>query len=341
MTETPNFDIDFDAVERAARILEEGGLVAIPTETVYGLAADADNADAVLATYKAKGRPADHPLIVHVADADAIDFWAEGVPEAARTLARLYWPGPLTIVLKKKPRCGLWVTGGQDTVALRCPSHPVAHALLERFSGPTKKGLTAPSANTFGRISPSTAGHVAQDLGVKPEGKLDMILEGGPCEFGIESTMVNLSSGRPEVLRHGVITRAMLEETLGVPVPDAGKDAPRASGRLKSHYAPKTKLELAQPDAYVETVLRWTAENAGPVALMAPAATLARIREALAPERIALAIEASPDVLHYGAELYDHLHALDDARATRIFVEAPPATPEWAAVNDRLWRAAA
>ena len=176
---------------------------------------------------------------------------------------------------------------------------------------------------------------------MKPEGKLDMILEGGPCEFGIESTMVNLSSGRPEVLRHGVITRAMLEETLGVPVPDAGKDAPRASGRLKSHYAPKTKLELAQPDAYVETVFRWTAENAGPVALMAPAATLARIREALTPERIALAIEASPDVLHYGAELDDHLHALYDARATRIFVEAPPATPEWAAVNDRLGRAAA
>lgn len=339
MTDTPT--LDFDALERAARILESGGLVAIPTETVYGLAADADNADAVLATYRAKGRPADHPLIVHVADAESIDLWAEDVPEAARVLARRYWPGPLTIVLKKKPRCGLWVTGGQDTVALRCPSHPVAHALLTRFAGPTKKGLTAPSANTFGRISPSTAGHVAADLGVKPEGKLDMILEGGSCEFGIESTMVNLSSDRPEVLRHGVITRAMLEETLGCPVPDAGKDAPRASGRLKSHYAPKTKLELADTATFVETVRQWTNANDGTLALMASSATLVRVREALPEARLALMIEAAEDVLQYGAELYDHLHALDDARAARIFVEAPPATPEWTAVNDRLGRAAA
>lgn len=236
--------VDFEAVEKAARILSEGGLVAIPTETVYGLAADADNREAVLATYAAKGRPADHPLIVHVAGPDAIPFWAVDVPPEAWLLVKTYWPGPLTIVLKKSERCGTFVTGGQDTVALRCPSHPVAHALLERFAGETHKGLTAPSANTFGRISPSTAAHVAEDLGLKPEGKLDMILEGGPCEFGIESTMVNLSDGMPSILRHGVVTREMLEETLGFTVPDAGKNAPRASGRLKSHYAPRTKLEL-------------------------------------------------------------------------------------------------
>lgn len=337
---TESSSIDLEAVERAARILSEGGLVAIPTETVYGLAADADNEAAVLATYAAKGRPADHPLIVHVADADAIDFWAEDVPEIARMLADKYWPGPLTLVLKKKPRCGLWVTGGQDTVALRCPSHPVAHALLERFAGPTRKGLTAPSANTFGRISPSQASHVMEDLGIKPEGKLDMILDGGSCEFGIESTMVNLSSGTPEILRHGVITRSMLEDTLGIPVPDAGRNAPRASGRLKSHYAPKTKLELVDGNLHVR-VAAWAAETKGVCAVMASKTQLDTLLAAVPVERFALVIEAPENVLNYGATLYDHLHALDAAGAVRIFVERPQQTPEWAAINDRLGRAAA
>ena len=170
--------IDQKAIAEAVRILDAGGLVAMPTETVYGLAADADNEEAVLNTYRAKGRPTDHPLIVHVASAEDIPWWAESTPEAEE-LARRYWPGPLTLVLKKKPRCGLWVTGGQDTVALRCPSHPWAHALLKAFGGPKHRGLTAPSANSFGRISPSCARHVADDLGVKPAGKLDMILDGG------------------------------------------------------------------------------------------------------------------------------------------------------------------
>ena len=235
--------VDMAAIARAAAILEAGGLVAMPTETVYGLAADADQEAAVTATYRAKGRPLNHPLIVHVASADDIPWWAEITPEAQK-LADRYWPGPLTMVLKKKPRCGSWVTGGQDTVALRCPSHPWAHALLAAYGGPKHRGLTAPSANSFGRISPSTAQHVREDLGEKPAGKLDLILDGGPCEFGIESTMINLSGSRPEILRHGVITRAMLEEVLDCPVPDAGADAPRASGRLKSHYAPKTRAEL-------------------------------------------------------------------------------------------------
>ena len=192
MTQTP--PVDEVRIAEAVRVLEAGGLVAMPTETVYGLAADADNESAVLSTYAAKGRPADHPLIVHVAGIDAISHWAEDVPPEAWLLAKKYWPGPLTLVLKKKARCGLWVTGGQDTVALRCPSHPWAHALISAFSGPTWRGLTAPSANTFGRISPSCAAHVAEDLGVKPEGKLDMILDGGSCEFGIESTMASASA---------------------------------------------------------------------------------------------------------------------------------------------------
>lgn len=325
--------LDMDRINQAAAVLNRGGLVAIPTETVYGLAADADCESAVLATYAAKGRPADHPLIVHIAGIEAIDFWAEDVPPEAWLLAKTYWPGPLTIVLKKKPRCGLWVTGGQDTVALRCPSHPWTHALLTEFAGPTYRGLTAPSANTFGRISPSTAEHVAEDLGVKPEGRLDMILDGGPCEFGIESTMVNCSSGHPTLLRHGVITRAMLEETLGFAVPDAGSDAPRASGRLKSHYAPRTKLELVSA---ADLPARAAEFADAAVAVMASADVLTRLTV-----KPLFTITAPTDLKTYGASLYENLHELDRAGAERILIELPDQSPAWAAVNDRLGRAAA
>ena len=325
--------VDQKAIAEAVRILDAGGLVAMPTETVYGLAADADNEEAVLNTYRAKGRPTDHPLIVHVASAEDISWWAESTPQA-EALARRYWPGPLTLVLKKKPRCGLWVTGGQDTVALRCPSHPWAHALLKAFGGPKHRGLTAPSANSFGRISPSCARHVADDLGVKPSGKLDMILDGGTCEYGIESTMLNLSSGRPEILRHGVITREMLEEALGCEVPDAGKDAPRASGRLKSHYAPKTKAELLSEDALILRAKTLSDEGVR-LAVLAPE----RLKAKLPP--VANFIRAPETALAYGAFLYEALHELDAAHADRILIAAPPSTPEWAAVDDRLGRATA
>ncbi len=321
------------ALDAALKALEDGGLVAIPTETVYGLAANADNRDAVLATYAAKGRPADHPLIVHVDGMDAIEHWAVDIPPEAWVLAKAYWPGPLTLVLKKAERCGPWVTGGQDTVALRAPSHPLTHRLIKAFSGPTHRGLTAPSANTFGRISPSRAQHVADDLGVKPEGKLDVILDGGPCEFGIESTMVNLSGGTPTILRHGVITREMLEETLGFAVPDAGGDAPRASGRLKSHYAPKTRLELVSE----ENLPARLADLADlKVAVMAPANVL----DAL-PTRPYFTLTSPNTVRDYGSALYDNLHKLDDAASDRILVVSPPQGPDWAAINDRLGRAAA
>ena len=325
--------IDQKAIAEAVRILDVGGLVAMPTETVYGLAADADNEEAVLNTYRAKGRPTNHPLIVHVASAEDIPWWAESTPEA-EALARRYWPGPLTLVLKKKPRCGLWVTGGQDTVALRCPSHPWAHALLKAFGGPKHRGLTAPSANSFGRISPSCARHVADDLGVKPAGKLDMILDGGTCEYGIESTMLNLSSGRPEILRHGVITREMLEEALGCEVPDAGKDAPRASGRLKSHYAPKTKAELLPEEALILRAKALSDEGLR-LAVMAPERLKAKLPE------VATFISAPGSALAYGAFLYEALHELDASHADRILIAAPPSTPEWAAVDDRLGRATA
>lgn len=331
MTKTENLDIV--AIEKSLSILNAGGLVAIPTETVYGLAADADNEEAVMATYAAKGRPADHPLIVHVDGPEALNYWAVDIPPEAWLLVKKYWPGPLTIVLKKADRCGLWVTGGQDTVALRCPSHPVTHELLKRFAGATHKGLTAPSANTFGRISPSTSEHVLKDLGVKPTGKLDMILEGGPCQFGLESTMINLSGTHPSLLRHGVISREMLEATLGFHVPDAGADAPRASGRLKSHYAPKTRLELLPAEQFASRIQELQPQK---IAVMARAQTLKNL-----PSQPLFKITAPDNLEDYGRELYENLHRLDAAGAERILIECPSQTPDWAAINDRLGRAAA
>ncbi len=318
-------------IRHAAEVLAAGGLVAIPTETVYGLAADADNKEAVLATFAVKGRPTNHPLIVHVTGADALSFWAKTVPEAALKLAAAFWPGPLTMVLPKSDRCGDFVTGGQDSVAIRAPSHPWIRELLLAFEGDTHKGLTAPSANTFGRISPTSAQHVSDDLGVKPEGKLDYILDGGICEVGVESTIVNLTGKTPEILRHGVITREMLETVLGVSVPDAGNNAPRASGRLKSHYAPKTGTEIVTGD-----IARRIAELADrKIAVMAPNACQ------IVSDNVVFALDTASDVKAYAHNLYDALHRLDAAGADIILIAEPPQTPEWAAVNDRLGRAAA
>lgn len=327
--------IDTAAVERAARILSEGGLVAIPTETVYGLAADADNRDAVLKTFAVKGRPTNHPLIVHIAGPEALSAWACVVPEEARLLAKAFWPGPLTMVLPKSERCGGFVTGGQASVALRCPSHPWIQALLKRFAGSSFKGLTAPSANTFGKISPTCAAHVAEDLGVKPEGSLDMILDGGRCEVGVESTIINLSGERPEILRHGAVTRAMLEAVLGRPVPDAGSDAPRASGRLKSHYAPGTPVTLFS----AKDIAALAAGN-DKVAVMATSDVLDACKKAFG-NRIVLELVMSREEADWQHSLYENLHRLDKSGAARLLIEQPPQTPEWAAVNDRLGRAAA
>jgi L-threonylcarbamoyladenylate synthase len=232
--------VDAALIDRAVAILRRGGLVAVPTETVYGLAADASNPAAVRAIFAAKGRPADHPVIVHLADAAALDGWARDVPDAARRLAAAYWPGPLTLVLKRAVHVDDVITGGQDTIGLRAPAHPWTRALLQAFGG----ALAAPSANRFGRISPTTAEHVRADLGEKPRGVVDLILDGGPCPIGIESTIVDLSGATPQLLRPGAVTRAALERILKVAVADAGDAAPRASGRLESHYAPVTPLEV-------------------------------------------------------------------------------------------------
>ena len=242
-----------DAVRRAVAILRAGGLVAFPTETVYGLGADASNPDAIERLYAAKRRPADHPVIVHFADARRAFGWAREVPEAAHRLAARFWPGPLTMILKRAPQVGDYVTGGQDTVGLRVPSHPVARELLEQFGG----GVAAPSANVFGRVSPTSAAHVREDLGAEA----DCVLEGGSSEVGIESTIVDLSGAAPALLRPGHVRAEQLEAVLGCRLGAKAAVSPRHPGGLERHYAPRTPAILVAPHALDARIARIVATN--------------------------------------------------------------------------------
>jgi L-threonylcarbamoyladenylate synthase len=311
-------------ISRAAEILRAGGLVAFPTETVYGLGADASNPAAVRRIFAAKGRPADHPLIVHLASAMALPQWAREIPPAARALAARYWPGPLTLILRRAHGVIDEVTGGQDTVGLRVPSHPMAQALLQAFGG----GIAAPSANRFGRISPTTAQHVRDELG----DRVDLILDGGPCDVGIESTIVDLSSGVAVLLRPGRIAPEEIEALLGTPVGRRGSGSPRASGTLAAHYAPRLPLLLVPAETFDATVREQGA--------LRSVAVLARH-----PNPAAMSVAhwqlAPVDPLAYAHQLYAALRALDESGCEVILVESPPETPDWAAVRDRLQRAAA
>lgn len=311
-------------VEEAVSRLARGDIVAFPTETVYGLGADASNPGAVAKIFTLKERPADHPLIVHVASADQLSIWARDVPAAARALASRFWPGPLTMIVGKSSRVPPSVTGGQGTVGLRCPSHPLAQELLREFARIGSGAIAAPSANKFGHVSPTTAAHVRDEFGDDL-----FILDGGPCEVGLESTIVDLSRGRPVLLRPGAITREDLAKVLGEVPRDRDAEAPRASGTLAAHYAPRTALILVDAD-------RLEAELAGTVDV----AVLA-MRGAPDVAKVAAWIVAPRDALGYGHDLYDNLRKLDATGAARILVEAPPATMAWEAVNDRLTRAAA
>lgn len=317
--------VDPDAIARAADALRRGGLVAMPTETVYGLAADASNDAAVRSIFAAKGRPADHPVIVHLPDADALPLWAESTPDAAR-LAQAFWPGPLTLVLKRRPHVSDLITGGQDTVGLRCPAHAWAQALLRALG----RAVVAPSANRFGRISPTTARHVIEDLGVKPDGAVDVVLDGGPCPVGIESTIVDLSGARPRLLRPGAITRGQLEAVLGTAVESPDAAAPRAPGGLEKHYAPRTPLELV-PAA--DVVSRVTACRPQLVAVLAPAWAVR------AEPNLRLHLLAADEPADFARTLYDDLRRLDASGASRLIVAEPPQSPAWDAVRDRLKRA--
>jgi L-threonylcarbamoyladenylate synthase len=231
------------ALDRAVAALRAGGLVAVPTETVYGLAADAENEAAVGRIFAVKGRPRRHPLIVHVADASALEAWGTSITPEARRLAARFWPGPLTLVVRRAPRVPLAVTGGLETVALRVPAHPLTLELLRRFGG----GIAAPSANRFGAVSPTTADHVREDLG----GEVDVVLDGGPCAVGVESTIVDVSGEEPVVLRPGGLGREEIEAALGRSLAPGGAAIP-APGNLPSHYAPRARVLLVDGEALVE-----------------------------------------------------------------------------------------
>ena len=304
-------------VRRAAQILRAGGLVAFPTETVYGLGADASSEKAVSLLYAVKGRPAGHPVILHFPSAELAFKWASQVPDAARQLAKKFWPGPLTLILKRSALAKDFVTGGQDSVGLRVPSHPVAHELLSLFAG----AVAAPSANRFGRVSPTTAAHVREDLGKDVE----LVLEGGPSEVGIESTIVDLSGGAALLLRPGRISKSELEAVIGR-VGEKTASAPRHSGGLERHYAPHTPAMLV-PTHDLDKEIAKGKDKVAVLAFSRP------------DERVDYWLRMPRDPQAYAQKLYAALRELDSAGCERILVEAPPETPEWAAVTDRLRRA--
>lgn len=317
---------DRAAIDCAADLLKQGRLVAFPTETVYGLGADASNPEAVQRIFAAKGRPSDHPLIVHIADATAMADWAAVIPDAARQLATHFWPGPLALVLNKKPWVPLAVTGGQDTVALRVPNHPVALQLLRAFGG----GVAAPSANRFCRISPTQAVHVEDELG----DTVDMILDGGACQVGVESTIVDLSGAQPRLLRPGQISRTAIEAVLqaGLLMPQAaGQPALRAPGMMAVHYAPVTTALLCAAGQVQGQIQNLTADGKkiGILAYHADAAENAQIRVIRMPEQAD----------EYAQALYASLRELDQLQLDSILVEQPPDTEAWRAINDRLGKA--
>ncbi|MSQ48934.1 MAG: threonylcarbamoyl-AMP synthase [Betaproteobacteria bacterium] len=303
-------------VRRAAEILRAGGLVAFPTETVYGLGADASNATAVARLYASKGRPVEHPVIVHFADAERAFEWAREVPEAAKKLAARFWPGPLTMILKRSAKAQDFVTGGQDSVGLRVPSHPVASDLLREFGG----GVAAPSANRFGNVSATTAAHVNEEL------KADLVLDGGASEVGIESTIVDLSGGAPALLRPGFISKLDIETTLQCKILEKNSTSPRHSGGLARHYAPRTPARLVPAHALDAEI----AQRQGRVAVLAFSRP---------DERVEYWIRMPSEPRTYAQRLYAALRELDRVQCETILIESPPEGVEWAAVKDRLSRA--
>ncbi len=336
-------------IARAAQILDEGGLVAFPTETVYGLGADASSPRAIARIYEAKGRPSNHPVIVHVAPGADLAFWAAKVPEEAKTLIQAFWPGPLTLILKRSSHTPDSVSGGQDSVGLRCPSHPVAQALLRAFADRRggHAGVAGPSANRFGQVSPTHPEHVKKEF---PElvAQGMPVLDGGPSQVGIESTIVDLSrldqGVGPVLLRPGQITADQLSMVLGVPVLPPDTEAPRVSGALKSHYAPNTPLKLVASDVMLELARHpervlgqgQLAHGSG-IAMVSH--SLSQAPDGLDPRVIWCAMPH--DAMAYGHALYATLRSLDERGVGLIVWEEVPDTQPWAGIRDRLGRAAA
>ncbi len=312
-------------IDKAVAILKRGGLVAFPTETVYGLGADANSPDALRKLYAAKGRPADHPVIVHLADVLQLPQWVSEITPAAQKLARKFWPGPLTLILRRADRVSDAVTGGQNTVGLRVPSHPLAHALLAKFGD----GIAAPSANRFGRVSATTALHVKQEFG----DSIELVLDGGQSEVGIESTIVDVTGEQPVLLRPGHISAYEIEETVSLALAAPRADTPRAPGTLAAHYAPRTPLLLIEGSLLRERVMDLSGQAKRVAVLALNASRLQRTGVTW--------ISAPRDAAAYAHDFYANLRSLDAAECAVILVEQPPQAPAWAAVNDRLARAAA
>lgn len=318
--------------QRAADALRRGGLVAFPTETVYGLGADAENPAAVARLFAVKGRPSTHPLIVHLASAEALPRWAARVPEAARRLAEACWPGPLTLLLEKSSRVPDATTGGLRTVGLRVPAHSVALELLQRFGG----GIAAPSANRFGRVSPTRAEHVLADLG----DDIDVLLDGGPCQVGLESTILDLTGEVPVLLRPGAVTVEHIESLLGISVSRVHAQGTRAPGLLPSHYAPEARVELA-PAGELYARARALSEQGERVALLVwshPNQAHDRVALVGLPDVVELDLGGSAE--QAAQRLYEALRAADARGATVVLASPPAASGLGEALADRLGKAA-
>ena len=352
-----------ESIAESLALIRADGLIGLPTETVYGLAADADSAQAVAKIFAAKGRPADHPLIVHVADAGGVAHFADHVPEFANRLIAAFWPGPLTLILPRREGVAQAAAGGQNSIGLRCPSHPVAQALLKALyddsehqtrgegvnpavsilAGSARRiwGLAAPSANQFGRVSPTTAAHVEGEFGADL-----LILDGGPCDVGIESTIVDCTRGVPVLLRPGVITPAQLQAACGQNVllkeelSVHMEQGPRASGTLESHYAPTAKVRLMEARA-LQTALDMLGADMDVKGRDLPViATYSRVVLRCASSRV-LRRRMPDDAAATARQLFAVLRDFDDQGVKLIWVENPPDSPEWQGVMDRLTRAAA
>lgn len=323
-----------EAIAEAARRIRAGALVAFPTETVYGLGANASSDAAVAKIFEAKSRPADHPLIVHVADAAQVSDYAASVPPFAARLMQAFWPGPLTVILPRLPDMATAAAGGQNSIGLRCPSHPVALAFLKACMALGVSGVAGPSANRFGRISPTTAAHVREELGDDL-----LVLDGGPCEVGIESSIVDCTRRRPVLLRPGVLTRAQLEAACGESVLAPGDmdaempAAPRASGTLESHYAPTAKVRLMDAGT-IQTALDLLGKDAANIAIYAR--SIVRIKS----EKV-LYRRMPDDALATAQQLFAVLRDFDAKGVKLIWIETVPDGSDWDGVRDRLDRAAA
>lgn len=310
-------------IAHAAGVLRRGGLIAFPTETVYGLGADASNERAVASIFTAKGRPSDHPLIVHVSAAAEMEYWARDIPDAAWELAERFWPGPLSLILKRAPGVLDAVTGGQDTIGLRVPDHPVALALLRAFGS----GVAAPSANRFGRVSSTSAAHVMAEFGDAVDG----VIDGGCCQLGLESTILDLSGKYPRVLRPGNVLPDILARILGQPLGVKTEGAPRVSGSMASHYAPDTPLRLVEAGA-VKAAAQSLLDLGCSIAVLSQ-------RDPAPHHSHCRWLTMASDPKSYGQSLYALLREVDTWACEYLLVEQPPSQMAWDAVRDRLQRA--